>query len=260
MARYRVPSENLVYADTTGNIGWQVGGLTPIREGWTGLLPVPGDGRYEWKGFRDSGELPFEFNPPRHYIATSNNNILPAGYTIPLGYDGWALPFRVNRVREMLAAGKKFDIADFERMQQDVTSIPARRFQQVLKEWHPAAGTARHSAVDEILQWDAVLRADSRAALIYEMWIQRLPAAVLGENGAAARPGAPSAYPRNAAQRQRRCRSRSMPRCRNSTARIGSRPQPTGSGGGRIPSLCRIRWASRSFSLDRSRGPATAIR
>jgi penicillin G amidase len=185
MARYRVPSENLVYADTSGNIGWQVGGLTPIREGWTGLLPVPGDGRYEWKGYRDSGELPFEFNPPRHYIATSNNNILPAGYIIPLGYDGWALPFRVNRVREMLAAGKKFDIADFERMQQDVTSIPARRFQQVLKEWHPAAGTRAAQAVDEILRWDAVLRADSSAALIYEYWMQRLPAAVLGESAGA---------------------------------------------------------------------------
>jgi penicillin amidase len=185
MARYRVPSENLVYADTSGNIGWQVGGLTPIRDGWSGLLPVPGDGRYEWKGFHDSGELPFEFNPPRHYIATSNNNILPAGYTIPLGYDGWALPFRVNRVREMLAAGKKFDIADFERMQQDVTSIPARRLQQVLKSWHLAAGIPAAGALHEILQWDTVLRADSRAALIYEFWMQRLPAAVFGEGSGA---------------------------------------------------------------------------
>ena len=185
MARYRVPSENLVYADTSGNIGWQVGGLTPIREGFSGLLPVPGDGRYEWKGYRDSGELPFEFNPPRHYIATSNNNILPPGYSIPLGYDGWALPFRVNRVREMLDAGKKLDIADMERMQQDVTSIPARRFQQVLKEWHPAPGSRAAAAVDEMLHWDAVLRADSRPALIFEVWLQRLPAALFGENSGA---------------------------------------------------------------------------
>lgn len=184
MSRYRVPSENLVYADTKGNIGWQVGGLTPIREGWSGLLPVPGDGKFEWKGFRDSGELPFEFNPPRHYIATSNNDILPEGYKIPLGYDGWALPFRVNRVREMLAAGKKFSIEDFERMQQDVTSLPARRFQQVLKEWHPAPGTRAAAIVAELLQWDAVLRADSRPALIYEMWMSRLPAALFGENSA----------------------------------------------------------------------------
>jgi penicillin amidase len=182
MAQYRVPSENLVYADIAGNIGWQVGGLTPIREGWNGLLPVPGDGRFEWKGFRNSDDLPFEFNPPRHYIATSNNNILPVGYTIPLGFDGWALPFRVNRVREMLAAGRKFSVEDFERMQQDVTSIPARRFQQVLREWHPPAGTRAAQAVDEILKWDAALGADSRAALIYEYWMQRLPSAVFDDN------------------------------------------------------------------------------
>src|SRR5258708_10719774 len=110
MDRYKVPSENLVYADTKGNIGWQVGGLTPIRQGWNGLLPVPGeDGRYEWAGFRKSDELPFEFNPPRHYIATANHNILPEGYKIPIGYDGWTLPFRISRIREMIAAGQKFD-------------------------------------------------------------------------------------------------------------------------------------------------------
>ncbi len=185
MAYYRVPGENLVYADTKGNIGWQVGGLTPIREGWSGLLPVPGeDGRYEWQGYRKSDELPFEFNPLRHYIATSNNNILPPGYSIPLGYDGWALPFRVGRVREMLSSGAKLDVQDFERMQQDVTSLPARRFLQVLKRWHPDPGSRAAKTVEELLSWDAVLRADSRPALIYEVWMSQLPVAVFADAAA----------------------------------------------------------------------------
>jgi len=179
MARYKVPSENLVYADTKGNIGWQVGGLTPIRDGWSGLLPVPGDeGRYEWKGYRNSDELPFEFNPPRHYIATANNNILPPGYTIPLGYDGWAQPYRVNRIREMLTAGKKFDIDDFVRMQQDVTSSLARRFVQILQNWRPEPGTRAAQVADEMRRWDGAVTADSRAALIYEVWMTRLPEAI----------------------------------------------------------------------------------
>ena len=178
MSRYRVPSENLVYADTQGNIGWQVGGLTPLRDGWTGLLPVPGeDGRYEWKGFRSSDDLPFEFNPPRHYIATANHNILPPGYANPLGYDGWALPFRVMRIREMLTGGKKFDIPDFERMQQDVTSLPARRFQQILKHWDPEPGSRASKVAAEILNWNGLLSADSRPALIYEVWLSKLPGA-----------------------------------------------------------------------------------
>ncbi len=187
MSRYKVPSENVVYADTKGNIGWQVGGMTPVRNGWNGMLPVPGaEGRYEWAGFRKSSELPFEFNPPRHYIATANHNILPGGYKIPLGYDGWALPFRITRIHEMLAGGKKFDVADFVRMQQDVTSIPARRFQAAVRNWHPAKGTAAARALDEILRWDAVLAADSHAALVFEVWMAKLPAALYGETAAKA--------------------------------------------------------------------------
>jgi penicillin amidase len=182
MARYHVPSENLVYADTKGNIGWQVGGMTPIRSGWNGLLPVPGDeGKYEWTGFRKSTELPFEFNPPRHYIATANHNILPPGYTVPLGFDGWAVPHRINRIREMMDAGRKFDIADFERMQLDVVSLPARRFQETLRQWQPAAGSRAAKVVEELLAWNAELRAESRPALIYEVWSARLGTGTGGE-------------------------------------------------------------------------------
>jgi penicillin amidase len=177
MDRYKVPSENLVYADTKGNIGWQVGGLTPIRDGFTGLLPVPGDeGRYEWKGYRKSGELPFEFNPARHYIATANHNIIPPGYTVPLGYDGWASPYRIDRIREMLGRGGKFNLDDFVRMQQDVTSLAARRFQQLIASWAPEANTRGVRYVEEVKQWDAVVRADSRPALVYEVWSAGLPA------------------------------------------------------------------------------------
>ena len=176
MERYKVPSENLVYADTKGNIGWQVGGLTPIRDGFTGLLPVPGDeGRYEWKGYRKSAELPFEFNPARHYIATANHNIIPPGYTVPLGYDGWATPYRIDRIREMLGRGGKFTLDDFVRMQQDVTSLAARSFQQMIAGWVPEANARGARYVEEVKQWDAGVRADSRPALVYEVWNAKLP-------------------------------------------------------------------------------------
>ncbi len=77
-ARYKVPSENLVYADTRGNIGWIAAGLAPVRNGWEGLFPVPGDtGEYEWTGFLPADQHPSALNPKEHYIATANNNILP---------------------------------------------------------------------------------------------------------------------------------------------------------------------------------------
>jgi penicillin amidase len=180
MDRYKVPSENIVYADTAGNIGWQAIGLTPIRKNWSGLLPAPGDsGEYEWSGFRRASELPRAYNPPAHFINTSNNNILPPGNTTPLGYE-FALPFRAQRVKEMLAASRKFSVADFERMQQDVTSVPARRFQAVLRKWRPEPGSRLGRIVDRLLQWDAVLAVDSSSALICEVWMSKLPLSVFG--------------------------------------------------------------------------------
>jgi penicillin amidase len=171
MDRYKVPSENIVYADVEGNIGWQAAGLAPIRPNWSGLLPVPGDtGEYEWAGFRKADELPRVYNPRQHSIATANHNILPAGYTVPLGYE-WALPFRYLRIREMLtgADAPKFSVADFERMQQDVASLPARRLQAIVNRWHDAPELGR-----EFASWDCRMTVDSRAAALFEVWMHEI--------------------------------------------------------------------------------------
>jgi len=70
--RWGAPAENQVYADVDGNIGYKPAGLFPKRTNWDGLLPVPGDGRYEWDGYFDMDALPVEFNPARGFIATVN--------------------------------------------------------------------------------------------------------------------------------------------------------------------------------------------
>src|ERR687886_520555 len=80
MNRWGAPSENQVYADPEGNIAWIPGGLAPIRPNWDGLLPVPGDGRYEWAGFWDRDALPSEINPPRGFVASANQMNLPPSY------------------------------------------------------------------------------------------------------------------------------------------------------------------------------------
>lgn len=184
-ARFKVPSENVVYADTSGNIGWQVVGLAPVRPNWSGLFPVPGDsGEYEWSGFRPADDLPHSYNPAAHYVATANQNILPPGYGIPLNYE-WALPFRFDRITEMIEAGKragrKFSVADFERMQQDVVSTPARRFQAVVRRWLADAAPPEAAAARMLADWNAALTMDSPAAALYEVWIRKLPEAVFGE-------------------------------------------------------------------------------
>jgi len=178
MERWKVPSENLVYADVDGNIGWVAAGMTPIRKGWSGLLPVPGaEGKYEWQGFLPVSELPQSFNPPKHFIVTANHNILPPGYKHELGYE-WADPIRFWRISEVLSSAKgKFNVDDFEKLQHDEVSLPARELTALLREAKGVWPELR-PFVEMLTSWDCSLGKDSAAAALFEIWLTKLTAAV----------------------------------------------------------------------------------
>ena len=187
VAHYKIPSENLVYADRGGNIGWIAAGEAPIRKGWAGLFPVPGDtADFEWSGFLPISENPSTYNPARHFVATANHDILPPGYPHVLGY-AWAPPTRYKRIVEMLTGGQKFDVDDFARMQQDTVSLPARDFKALLESWHPAEGSEAAGIRAEMLGWDCNVSMDSQAALVYEVWIEHLHHAMLPKGIASVR-------------------------------------------------------------------------
>jgi len=177
LERWKVPSENLVYADVDGAIGWQVAGLTPVRKGWSGLLPVPGTGEYEWQGFLPASELPGAVDPSRHFLATANHDILPPAYPHELGFD-WGDPNRYLRIAEVLGPGGKFTVADFQRLQHDEVSLPARALVRLLKEARGASPELR-PWVARMTEWDGTVTRDSAAAALYELWTARLGAAVL---------------------------------------------------------------------------------
>lgn len=172
MKAWKVPSENIVYADVDGRIGWVPAGLMPIRTAWKGLLPVPGwKDEYEWTGFRTVDELPRIVDPEQGYIATANHNIIPEGYPHDLGFD-WSNPYRFQRIDEVLEAGEKFSIADFQRLQHDETSLPARKLIPMLAEL-PEGQAAE--ARELLRNWDFVLAKDSAGAALFEVWIRNLP-------------------------------------------------------------------------------------
>ena len=175
LERWRVPSENLVYADVDGNIGWQAAGSAPVRRGWSGLLPVPGNtGRYEWNGFRPLSELPRAYNPPNRFIATANHKIIPEKYKHEINFE-WSAPFRFQRIQEVLQKGSRFTIEDFERLQHDEESLPARELVPlVLKPLLFDSRTQMRDAYEVLKEWDCVLTADSAAAALYEVWLQKL--------------------------------------------------------------------------------------
>ncbi|WP_339091506.1 penicillin acylase family protein [Variovorax paradoxus] len=200
MNRWGAPGENQVYADTGGNVGWIPGGLTPIRPNWDGLMPVPGDGRYEWSGFRNGDELPFEFNPARGYVVTANENNIPPDHPAAkkgVGYE-WSDAARARRLKELfaakVAAGSRFSIEDSERMQNDIVATPAQRVLKLLAGLR--SDDAQTAAALRMLQgWDGTMDRDSAPAALYEVWSSKfLRPAVLkagaGDAGAAlAAPG-----------------------------------------------------------------------
>ena len=83
LRRWGAPGENQVYADRAGHIGWKPCGFTPIRHNWDGLLPVPGDGRYEWDGFLDPDRLPVERDPARGWFGDGERGEPAARVPVP---------------------------------------------------------------------------------------------------------------------------------------------------------------------------------
>jgi penicillin amidase len=168
----RTPSENMVWADRKGNIGWQATGLVPIRKNWPGLLPVPGDGRYEWSGTLQATELPHLLNPESGFIATANQDNIPEGYPHQVGFL-WADPFRFLRIAEFLRSGRTMSLADMQDLQQDVLSLPARRLVPLLKNLGSSLPLAR-KALEMLKAWDFSLSPDSGAAAVYVTWEKAL--------------------------------------------------------------------------------------
>ena len=171
-----MPSENMVWVDRQGNIGWQASGIQPIRRGWSGILPVPGDGRFEWEGYLPITSLPHEVNPRRGFIATANNFIMPDNYPYKdLLHVTWSDAFRASRIEEVLGSGRKFNVAEMMRLQNDDLSVAARALTPLLRPvalTNPASARAR----DLLTTWNFVLDKDSTAAAVYAMWNRRLMA------------------------------------------------------------------------------------
>jgi penicillin G amidase len=168
MGRWKMPSENMIYADVQGNIGWIAAGLMPRRT-WSGLLPVPGDGRFEWSGFVPSSKLPQSFNPARGYIATANNNILPPGYQIPISYE-FSPPTRAMRIHEVLRDSGRFTVGDFERLQHDDLSLLARTYAPRLVALATRAGRGNDTIVHAVATWNFHMSKDAMAPLVWEVW------------------------------------------------------------------------------------------
>ncbi|MFC1731072.1 penicillin acylase family protein [candidate division KSB1 bacterium] len=169
-----IPGENMIWADKEGNIGWQAVGIAPLRRNYSGLVPVPGDGRYEWDGYLPINQKPHDYNPSNGFIATANQNITPENYTEwdAIGYI-WSDPYRGNRLNEVLGTGKKLAMDDMKALQMDYLSLPARSLVPLLENLIFEIDFIR-KAQQRLLEWNFILDKNSTAAAIYVAWEREL--------------------------------------------------------------------------------------
>jgi len=181
--RFHPSPTNFHYADVDGNHGWQVIGFVPIRRAGDGLMPVPGDGRYDWTGRRDFRSLPSEYNPAQGWFASANQNNLPENWPrdrIPAF--SFRDPYRYRRIAETLSAQPRHRLADSVALMHDTLSTPARQLVALL----PVRGSAEAEPALAMLRgWDGRLDADSGQAALYQiLWRElgnRILAAIVPE-------------------------------------------------------------------------------
>ena len=164
-----IPGENMIWADKKGNIGWQAVGIAPVRKNFSGLVPVPGDGRYEWEKYLPIKEKPNDLNPKKGFIATANQNVTPKDFSHwdAIGFS-WSDPYRGDRVNEVLESKNDLTMVDMKALQIDVTSLPARSLVPLLKtlRFSPFMSQQRN----RLMNWDFRLEPNSIAAGIYVAW------------------------------------------------------------------------------------------
>lgn len=165
IGHWAAPPVNHVYADTHGDIAWTVAGKAPRREGWDGLLPVSGDGSREWQGFVRPDELPRKINPDEAYLATANE--LNAPDFPHLGREANERS-RIDRIRQVLDAQQRHTLEQSMALQNDSTSMPARRLSSVLASL-PLDGDAA-LARDLLLKWKCTIAEGEPAAALFEVW------------------------------------------------------------------------------------------
>ena len=170
------PSENLICGDVDGNIAWRPSALTPSRKGWHGRLPVPGEGTYEWDGFRR--DLPTEYNPPSGFIATANNNVQPKNFSPPFMFKDADTRFeRITRLRQLLVSNRTYSLEDHRNIQHDVLSLRALANLSLFKNWTSSdAEVERARAI--LAAWDAQYRRESAEAALYETLLDVQPRAL----------------------------------------------------------------------------------
>lgn len=183
-ADHHSPMQNVVMADVAGKVAYKAIGKVPLRKADNdilGVAPSPGwDARYDWAGWLPYAQTPQADAPgigKKGWFSNANQSVVPPGSDLFLGQD-WVVPYRFERIEQLLAARPRHDAASMQAIQADLLSPATTRllpFLQKTASQHPLAAAAQA----QLAGFDGVMRADSAAPLIFSVWVDELTRGVL---------------------------------------------------------------------------------
>jgi penicillin amidase len=187
---FTAPTQNIVYADVAGHIGYHAAGVVPVRKSGDGSVPYDGStDEGEWTSYIPSDKLPTVYDPPSGIIVTANQRIVGTDYPYFLTHS-WAQPYRARRIFDLLNQTPKLSAADFRRIQGDIYSIGnvlfARQITKTMSGQVKPEEERLAAALASFEKWDGRMDADSHVApVLAQMRIafrSRVLNAVLGED------------------------------------------------------------------------------
>lgn len=175
---YHSPMQSIVMADVDGAIAFQAAGKVPVRHAdndLRGVAPAPGwEARYDWQGWLDHDQTPQDSGAQQGWIATANQRITAPGYAHFLTQD-WHLPYRYDRIAQLLQARPLHDLDSLAAIQTDVTSLATQRLLPALR---TAAAQASHPLAAQVAQllrdFDGNMDARHSAPLVFAAWADEL--------------------------------------------------------------------------------------
>lgn len=181
-AHWRGPPQNVVIADSQGNIAWTISGYIPARAGFDGSRPTswakPGVG---WTGAIDEKLRPRLLNPASGTITTANNRTLPLEQARHFG-SNWSHPYRAHRIDELLQQRPHLTERDILNIQLDTRAELIERARELIVESVPAdhSDTDIRRAREHIASWNGRADADQVGYRLLKLYVARLTRSVIG--------------------------------------------------------------------------------
>lgn len=176
LREFHAPHQNIVFADREGHIGFIAPALVPLRRADNeamGRVPVPGwIAKYDWEGFLAHERMPSVYDPASGRIVTANHKITPPGYKYFLGVD-WFMPWRADRIDELLLEQPKHSLKSFARIQADTVSRLARELLPNATQAKPSTDEGR-AAQKLLAGWKGDMSIESAAPLVFMAWYREL--------------------------------------------------------------------------------------